>query len=182
MGLLIRRWLWLTFALAPLSAAVAVLAHWPLPVRLVALLTPAYMLHEIEEHWGDRFRTFVNTRVFGGREALTEAAVFVINVPLVWGLNLGAWWFALTGRFDLALIGLYMMLVNAVVHVLGVARFGYNPGVATSFLVFAPLSAAILVETHEGVSAHLFALSVALVGHAAIVLYAVAHARRERSA
>ena len=182
MGLLIRHWLWLTFLLAPLSVAAVALSHWPLPVRLIALLTPAYMLHQMEEHWGDRFRTFVNTRVFGGREALSEAAVFVINVPLVWGLNLGAWWCALSGRFDLALIGLYMMLVNAVAHVVGVARFGYNPGVVTSFIVFAPLSSAIIVETQEPLSAHLFALGVALIGHAAIVLYAVLHARRgERS-
>ena len=178
MGLLIRHWLWLTCLLAPLSVVAVALSHWPLPVRLVALLTPGYMLHQIEEHWGDRFRTFVNTRVFGGREALTQAAVFVINVPLVWGLNLGALYCALSGRFDLALIGLYMMLVNAVVHVVGVARFGYNPGVVTSFIVFAPLSAAILVETHETLTAHLFALGVALIGHAAIVLYAVLHARR----
>jgi hypothetical protein len=181
-GLLIRRWLWLTFALAPLSVAVVALSHWPLPVRLIALLTPAYMLHQIEEHWGDRFRTFVNTRVFEGREALSEAAVFVINVPLVWGLNLGALAWALNGRLDLALIGVYMMLVNAVVHIVGVARFGYNPGVVTSFVVFAPLSAAIIASTHEPLSAHLIALGVALIGHAAIVIYAVAHARRGQAA
>jgi len=164
------------------SAAVVALSHWPLPVRLIGLLTPGYMLHQIEEHWGDRFRTFVNSRVFGGREALSEAAVFVINVPLVWGLNLAAWFWALSGRIDLALIGVYMMLVNAVVHVVGVARFGYNPGVVTSFIVFAPLSAAVIAATHEPLSAHLFALGVALIGHAAIVLYALAHARRGRAA
>ena len=68
--------------------------------------------------------------------------------------------------------------MNAVVHVVGVARFGYNPGVVTSFVVFAPLSAAIIASTQEPLSAHLIALGFAVVGHVLIVLYAVAHARR----
>jgi len=50
--------------------------------------------------------------------------------------------------------------------------------VVTSFVVFAPLTAAIIASTQEPLSAHLFALGVALVGHAAIVIYAVLHARR----
>ncbi len=33
------------------------------------------MLHQLEEHWGDRFRSYVNNTVFGGVEALTVADV-----------------------------------------------------------------------------------------------------------
>ena len=77
--------------------AVSLLALLPLMLAafepalvLIFLHSPAYMLHQVEEHADDRFRAFVNQRVFGGREALSVAAVLVINLPLVWGLNLAA--------------------------------------------------------------------------------------------
>jgi hypothetical protein len=40
---------------------------WPLGERLVWLVLPVYMLHQLEEHDGDRFRLFVNATIGGGR-------------------------------------------------------------------------------------------------------------------
>ena len=179
MALLIRNWLWLTFGLAPLLTALSLFgAEWPRPVLFAYLLAPAYMLHQIEEHWRDRFRSFVNERVFGGFEALTAAAVFWINVPIVWGLNLGAFLCAVFARFDLALIAAYLMLVNAVVHTLGIFRFGYNPGLITSLILFFPLSLAAIFAMPQALHTHLFALGVAVVGHVLIFGYAFLRVRR----
>ncbi len=46
-------------------------AAYALPLVLIFLHSPGYMLHQVEEHTGDRFRTFVNQRLFGGRNALS---------------------------------------------------------------------------------------------------------------
>ena len=178
-GLLIRHWLWLAMGMVPVLAILPLFApQMPLPVLLTYLLSPAYMLHQIEEHWRDRFRSFVNQRVFGGVEALTPTAVFWINVPIVWGLNAGAVIGAAFGRFELALVAIYMMLVNGVVHTVGVFRFGYNPGLATSLLVFFPLSYAGAVTLPEPLSGHLIALGMAVCGHILIVAYALSRVRR----
>jgi Protein of unknown function with HXXEE motif len=181
--LLIRYWLWLAFGLAPLLAAVPFfVSDWPPSVLFTYLLSPAYMLHQIEEHWRDRFRTFVNQRVFGGSEALTAAAVFWINVPIVWGLNLGAFLSAWLARFDFALVAAYLMLVNAVVHTLGIFRFGYNPGLITSLVVFFPLSLAAILAAPASLPSHLFALGAAVLGHALLFGYALLRVRRLKQA
>ena len=178
-ALLIQNWLWLTLGLVPLLVAFWLFgSEWPRSVLLTYLLAPAYMLHQIEEHWRDRFRSFVNERVFGGFEALTAAAVFWINVPIVWGLHVGAFLCAVFGRFDLALIAAYLMLVNAVVHTLGIFRFGYNPGLITSLLLFFPLSLAAICAMPQAFHTHLFALGVAVAGHALIFGYAFLRVRR----
>ena len=179
MRLLIRNWLWLALGLAPLFAVLSIfVSDWPRSVLFAYLLTPAYMLHQIEEHWRDRFRLFVNQRVFNGFEALTAASVFWINVPVVWGINFGAFLSAVFGRFDLTLVAVYLMLVNAIVHTLGIVRFGYNPGLITSLVVFFPLSLAAILFVPVALPSHLFAVALAVVGHALIFGYAVARVRR----
>ena len=42
-------------ALVPLLAA-----DWPLALLLIFLHSPGYMIHQVEEHTGDRFRSFVD--------------------------------------------------------------------------------------------------------------------------
>ena len=59
---------------------------WTAPSILAFLALPFYMLHQYEEHENDRFRLLVNRILGGGREALTLWNVFVINVPIVWGV------------------------------------------------------------------------------------------------
>ena len=47
----------------------------------IYLASPIYMMHQVEEHTGDRFRTYINNTVFGGVEALTVNDVLWINLP-----------------------------------------------------------------------------------------------------
>lgn len=80
---LVRGWVVAAAYLGVVLLAMAPLAHaaLTLPAWLIYLCGPAYMAHQVEEHWGDRFRHFVNDRVLGGRNALTTNAIWWINVP-----------------------------------------------------------------------------------------------------
>jgi uncharacterized protein (DUF2062 family) len=70
------------------------------------------------------------------------------------------------------------MLVNAIVHTLGIFRFGYNPGLITSLVVFFPLSIAAILTGPVALPSHLFAVALAATGHALIFGYAFARVRR----
>jgi hypothetical protein len=48
---------------------------------LYLLPSPAYMLHQYEEHDNDRFRAFMNHIWAGGSDVLTLPAVSIVNVP-----------------------------------------------------------------------------------------------------
>src|SRR5262245_51651368 len=91
---MIKSWLethWVAGALFMASALLLLLptgAGGGAAMLLIYLASPIYMLHQIEEHTGDRFRQFVNRTVFGGVEALTVSDVLWINLPGVWGMNL----------------------------------------------------------------------------------------------
>src|SRR5262249_19177166 len=137
---------------------------------------PIYMVHQVEEHAGDRFRQFVNDRIAGGRNALTTPAVIVINVGLVWGVDLLALYLARFIAPGFGLIAGYLALVNAVVHVAGaLAGRAYNPGLATGILLFIPFGtwALVAVAGTPGVSIadHAVGLGCALATHVAIIAY-----------
>jgi uncharacterized membrane protein len=136
------------------------------------------MLHQIEEHSKDRFRKFVNQKVFGGVEALSPMAIFWINVPIVWGVNLFAFVCVTLGYGGLSLIAIYTMLINAISHIIVIFRFAYNPGLITSIFLFLPLSVAAFFLIESDVLSHLIALTSAIVGHALILANASIHARR----
>ncbi len=159
-------------ALAPLLAQ-----DWPLGLVLIFLHSPGYMIHQVEEHTGDRFRTFVNQRVFGGREALTTADVLWINVGAVWGIDLAALYSASFYGAGWALVAPYLMLVNAVAHIGSTVRVkGYNPGLVTGIVIFIPLSVATLAAVPADLVQHLTGLGLSLAVHAVIVIRAVLHA------
>ena len=80
----------LMMAIALLLLAPLLVGPWGWPVALVYLASPVYMLHQVEEHTGDRFRAYVNVRMFGGLEALTTSDVLWVNIPGVWGVDLVA--------------------------------------------------------------------------------------------
>jgi hypothetical protein len=106
-------------------------------VTSVYVLLPIYMLHQYEEHKGDRFRTYFNRVLGKGGEVLSPRAVFMVNVPGVWGFLLGV--FLLAWKVDPAwgLFGAHLMLVNAVLHAGCAVRLRqYNPGLATAVLLF----------------------------------------------
>src|SRR4051812_21583848 len=102
----------LLLALLPLFAR-----EWSWALTLVFLQLPVYMLHQLEEHHGDRFRTFTNALLGHGREVLSKLAVFVINVPGVWGVNALAILLAGFGDIGWGLAATYLTLVNAFAHI-----------------------------------------------------------------
>jgi len=147
---------------------------WPLGLLLIFLHSPCYMIHQVEEHTGDRFRTFVNQRLFGGHEGLTTSDVIWINVGGVWGLDFAALY---AGRFmglGWALAAPYLMLVNAVSHIGTSVKFaGYNPGLATSITIFLPLSLTTLWLIPATVEQHALGIACSVAVHAAIALNSV---------
>jgi len=137
---------------------------------------PIYMLHQFEEHDNDRFRTFVNRTVGGGREVLSPLAVFIINVPGVWGVIAVSFYLAALVSSGYGLIAVYLTLVNAIVHIIPAALFrSYNPGLVTAVLLFLPASIfgiATLQQTGQVDGFHhLIGILIAVGIHVAIVAY-----------
>lgn len=163
------------FAILPLLYAV-----YALPLVLIFLHSPGYMLHQVEEHTGDRFRTFVNKRIFGGRDALSVAAVLVINIPVVWGLNLIALYAAYLWGPGYGLVAPYAMLLNGATHIGAAVRFRcYNPGLMTSVILFLPLSLwTIFASGPVDASFHYAALGLAVMVHALIIANVFLRIRR----
>ena len=156
---------------------------WPPAFTAVFLLLPIYMLHQYEEHDADRFRTYVNRTVGNGAEVLTPAAVFVINIGAVWLLDAIVIYLAWAVDLGLGLIAVYLMLVNAMVHIVGALRSrSYNPGLATAIVLFLPFAGYALSRIQASgaatVADHLIGLVLGIGIHAMIVAYAL----RRRSA
>lgn len=186
----LRTWLtahWVAaagFMAAALLATVPLLhSEYALPLVLIFLASPAYMIHQVEEHTGDRFRTFVNQRIFGGRDALSAVAVLVINLPVVWGLNLAALYAAWIWAPAFGLVAPYAMLLNGVTHIGASVRFrSYNPGLVTSLVIFLPLSLwTIFAVGSVDIVFHLVALALAILLHALIIADVLLRIRRGRA-
>lgn len=94
--------------LAPLVFRYAGLA-----LGLVYLQLPIYMLHQYEEHTGDRFRLWFNSMIGPGRELLTPVATFWINSLLVWLLDFVALYLACFVDLSLGLIAIYLPPLNS---------------------------------------------------------------------
>ncbi|MGL4314371.1 MAG: HXXEE domain-containing protein [Sphingomonas sp.] len=144
---------------------------------LIYLCGPAYMAHQVEEHWGDRFRRFVNDRLGGGRDVLTARAVWWINLPGVWGVNITALYAAMAWGAGAGLAAPYLMLVNALGHGGAALRFGYNPGLATALLLFVPLGAIALVTINATAGEHAIGLAIAILIHLAIIALIITRRR-----
>jgi hypothetical protein len=183
---LVGKWQWpyaALFAAGILGAIAPLVFHDAgAPFALVYLQLPIYMLHQYEEHDGDRFRLWVNNMLAQGRELLTPIATFWINSLLVWLLDLVALYLAGFVDLSLGLIAIYMPLVNAFGHIVpAILKRQYNPGLATSVFLFLPVGAlsAVVISRSAGstFADHLLAFAVALVGHGIII----AHVRRRFS-
>lgn len=154
-------------ALTPLLTA-----GWPQVEMLVFLALPVYMLHQLEEHDDDRFRRFVNEVIGKGREVLSVAAVFVINVGGVWGTMAATLWPMRTVSPGWGLIGAYLLLVNALLHIVqAVALRRSNPGLVTAVVLFLPLGAAAFAGLAGAASPvqHAVSLGLVIALHGAIV-------------
>lgn len=168
----------LILALSPL-----LLRGWSWPMIAVFLQLPVYMLHQYEEHDDGRFGRFVNQRIGGGRMVLPQPVIFLINVPGVWGVNAVSIWLAAKYNVGFGLIGVYLTLVNGIVHIVPSARMRiYNPGLVTGVLFFLPLGIWSLAEISAvpcvGWAYHLLGLGLAILIHAAIMAYVFSNRAR----
>ncbi len=121
--------------------------HWSLALTLIFLQLPAYMLHQFEEHDNDRFRRFFNRTLGQGNEVLTPLAVFMINVPGVWGVDAVSFLLASYVNLGWGLIAVDLTLINAIVHiVMSLRQRAYNPGLSTAIGIFLPLAIAAHIE------------------------------------
>jgi hypothetical protein len=183
---LVGKWQWpyatLFAAFFLLALAPFVFKYAGLPLGLVYLQLPIYMLHQYEEHAHDRFRLWVNQMIGHGQEVLTPIATFWINSLLVWGLDLVALYLACFVDLSLGLIAMYLPMLNACGHIIpALIKRQYNPGLITSVVLFLPVG---LVSTYFVSLAaqsdwqnHLLALGVAIAVHGTII----AHVRRRMS-
>jgi hypothetical protein len=180
---LVGKWQWPYAALftaaflAVLAPIVFRFAGWPL--GLIFLQLPIYMLHQYEEHAGDRFRLWVNNMLGNGRDVLTPIATFWINSLLVWLLDIVAIYLACFVSLSLGLIALYLPMLNAFGHIVpALIKRQYNPGLITSVALFLPIGVLSTYLVSQAASCelkdHLLALGVAIAVHAAII----AHVRR----
>lgn len=183
---LFRNWVYGGFLAGLLLLALtALLAQdWPVWLTAVWMMLPLYMLHQYEEHDNDRFRLFANRQVAGGREALSPAAVFVINIPGVWGVILASFALAWNVRPGLGLIAIYLVLVNAFAHVVAaIALRRYNPGLVTALVLFLPvggLALWVLQTTKPSFRDHAIGIGVGLGVHLAMFLWTVWVLRSKR--
>lgn len=159
-----------------LILAPVLVGSWPPALVATFLLLPTYMLHQLEEHDDDRFRKFVNSTVGKGRDVLSPLAVFIINVPGVWGVTALSIYLARDVHPGFAFIAVYLVLVNAFVHVINaVISRRYNPGLWTAIFIFAPFGAWTLWLLHRAGAALMayqvtgFLIAVAI--HAAIIIH-----------
>lgn len=170
-------------ALVLLTVTPALAALIPAWLVCVWIQLPIYMLHQCEEHLGDRFRLWVNNRLGGGEELLTLRDVVVINLPGVWGVIAVSFLLAVIVDPGLGLTAVYLSLVNAIVHIIAAVRFlAPNPGVWTALVLFVPSSVGGLIAAHEEEIGtllwHAIGLSAALVIHGSIVIRIVVVLRR----
>lgn len=164
-------------ALAPLLAA-----DWPFALLLIFLHSPGYMIHQVEEHTGDRFRSFVNQVMFGGREALTTGDVLWVNCGAVWGIDLIALYVAWIAGPGWALVAPYLMLVNSVGHIGPALRFrSYNPGLVTGIVLFIPLGLVTVLSIPATAAQHALGFGVSLLLHVIIAANAIRRASRARA-
>ncbi len=164
-----------------LLLAPVLVRSWPPALIACFLCLPVYMLHQYEEHDNDRFRQFVN-RTAGGKEVLSQRAVFVINVPGVWGIIGVSLCLAAAVDLGYALIAVYLVAVNGLIHIAHTLIFRrYNPGLGTAILLFLPLSAYGIREVQLAgagtIAMHATGLLAAIGIHAVIV----AHVMKRRN-
>jgi hypothetical protein len=168
----------LLFALAPL-----ITRSWSGALGTTFLLLPAYMVHQYEEHDDDRFRRFINRTIGQGHDVLSPLAVFIVNVPGVWGVIATSWYLAAAVDIGFALVAAYLTLVNAAVHVLpALIRRRYNPGTVTALVLFLPLGTLgvwrVQLAGGGSVPYHLLGLVTAIGIHVALVVHVLRKRRR----
>jgi hypothetical protein len=134
------------------------------------------MVHQYEEHDNDRFRRFVNQRIGERRIGLSPLAVFVINVPGVWGVIGLSLALAEMVNAGFGLAALYLVLLNGVIHIVqAVISQAYNPGLGTAIVLFLPLGGYGIAAVQQSGSGtllmHMIGAGAAIAIHAAIIVH-----------
>jgi hypothetical protein len=143
-------------AVAGLALWIALFRNDPTTEQAIfAALLVIYMVHQIEEHlWPGGFRQFTNAHVFkSGHDdwPVDSGGVALVNIGYVWLPVAAAALFPHTLRWvGLGWVGL--TLINAVTHIVASIRFrAYNPGLATSIVLFVPFTVwALMHESARG--------------------------------
>lgn len=182
---LVREWQW---PAAALFAGLMLLVLLPpvafflgTAVALVFAQLPIYLIHQYEEHAGDRFRRYVNRTVGRGVEALTPAATFWINSVGVWGVIVLAVYLAWLVDPSAGLVAGYLTVINGIAHIGPALRQReYNPGVITAVVLFLPMGGACVYESGSGGGfwPHAAGFIGALAIHIAIVIHVVRRVSR----
>jgi hypothetical protein len=190
MGWLVGQWQWPFACLFTASVMFLLTPIWfhaaGTALALIVLQLPLYMVHQFEEHTGDRFRKYLNLNV-AHCEALTPAATFWINSIGVWGLDLVAIYLATFVNLSFGLVAFYLPIINGLTHIReAVARREYNPGLCTSIFLFLPISgwSLYMVATQSGATwlDHLTAAAIAIAVHVVIIAYLVIRIKHLRAA
>lgn len=168
----------LLLALSPLF-----ISHWPAALTATFFCLPAYMIHQYEEHDKDRFRAFVNRMLGNGREVLTGRAVFFIIIAGVWGGITVAIWLTARENTGFALIAIYVLLLNAILHIgQAVVARRYNPGLVSAIVLFVPLGCwGLIAVDRSGAGSppmHAIGVAAAVAIHVAIVIPVLRNRRR----
>ena len=158
--------------------------NWSTLEILTFLHLPAYMLHQWEEHDADRFRLFVNKEIGQGQEVLSPLAVFIINIPGVWGVLSATILLTHFAHPGFAMIAAWVVLLNGLAHVgQAIAMKRYNPGLLTAALFFLPLSIFALTQswgTEAGsIAFQIIGLAISLAIHAAIIWHVMRNRQRQ---
>jgi hypothetical protein len=148
---------------------------WPPALAAAFFCLPAYMLHQYEEHDDDRFRISINRLLGKGHEVLTVPAVFMVNIPGVWGVMILSFWLAARVNPGLALIAIYLPFINAFIHIApAIVMRSYNPGLISAAVIFLPLCTWCLVVVQRsgyGTPAmHAIGIAAAVALHAMIII------------
>ena len=148
------------------------------PLVLLYTLLPVYMIHQYEEHAHGRFVEFFNETVGRGHEVLTKVSAFWINILEVWVVFLVSFYLARYVALGFAFVPIWLTLFNGLTHVIAsLSLRRYNPGLYTSLALFFPWGLFLLVYFAGVVASDVLfnaiGVLVAVVGHAAIVVYAL---------
>ena len=149
---------------------------WSTALVATFLHLPIYMFHQYEEHDNDRFRIFFNKTIGKDQEVLSPLVVFITNVPGVWGVIGASLYLALKVNIGFSLIAIYLVIVNAIVHIIHAFIFrGYNPGLGTAITLFIPLAAfsfwQVQLAGGSTIFYHTLGLAIAVSIHAAILVH-----------
>jgi hypothetical protein len=151
---------------------------WPVSLVTTFLCLPVYMVHQYEEHDNDRFRLFVNQKIGKRRVGLSPLAVFVINVPGVWGVIGISLALAATVSIGFGLVAVYLILLNGTIHIVqAVISRGYNPGLGTAIFLFLPLGGYGITAIQQAGGGtflmHMTGAGAAIAIHVAIIVHAM---------